>query len=576
MADDRERSPRAPRRRNTRSLRPDLHSSSSRRGRSNASAASRRPRSSSKSPRRSSAQSASSSPSQKQAQVRSQRDAVNPTGRPGGGAAVDANAGSIVLRSSSSLARSNGSVRGRDGRRMNIAPDPRRRAQVGAYAPAFGGRRSRSVGATPRRPITSSPLAPTSSPQSAFPGAQAAGTYRPVQKLSPRPIYKHRPPEPRKPRRKPVRRRVSPWIHGIRLLILGIGMSAIAGTVLSVLNPSRQELAANDSDGQPAAGGASQLNALVAAPESGRSLMSSLQPGQEMSSLSQDIQDITEAYPDLNPGVFVYDLDTGNYVNVNGTTPFSAASTIKIPILIAFFQDVESGALNPDEILIMEEEDVASGSGNMQLQAVGTEFTALEVASEMIITSDNTATNMLIRRLGGMERLNERFRAWGLRHTALRNLLPDLEGTNSTSPKELAELMALISREELLSGRSRDRLLHIMRRTQTNTLLPQGLSSDATIFHKTGDIGTMLGDAGLVDVPNGKRYAIAVQVQRPHNDTRAHEIIRRVSSQVYSVMEDASLNPSQSPARGGSDSSDTDRLNSEDDSGAASPNFEAD
>lgn len=549
MADYRRRSQQSQRRRVARPHRTDVQASSSRRSRSSGAAASRRGSLEGKSSGRSSARSVAADPLRNPSRPRQTSDSSSRAPRPGGGGAVDPNAGSIVLRPSSQMTRSNASVRSRDGRRMPIGPDPRRRTEVGAYASAFGGRRSHAAAPASRnRSVSPQALVPRSPTLSAFPGAKVAGTDRPVQRLSPRPVPA-KTSGARKPRRKPVRRRVPSWVYGIRLLILGVGISAIAGTMLSVLNPSQQDLAANDAEGQGATTEANRLGALMSTPESGRSLMSSLNLGQEMGSLSQDVRSIVETYPDLKPGVFIYDMDTGNYVNVNGTEPFSAASTIKVPILIAFFQDMESGALSPDEILTMEADDVASGSGNMQFQSVGSEFTALDVASEMIIVSDNTATNMLIRRLGGMERLNERFRAWGLQYTALSNLLPDLEGTNYTSPQELVELMTLVSREELLSGRSRDRLLHIMARTQTNTLLPQGLSNEATIFHKTGDIGSMLGDVGLVDVPNGKRYAIAVQVQRPHNDARAGEVIRQISNQVYSTMEQASLNASPSSQR---------------------------
>ena len=79
----------------------------------------------------------------------------------------------------------------------------------------------------------------------------------------------------------------------------------------------------------------------------------------------------------------------------------------------------------------------------MQFQDPGKQFTALETATKMITISDNTATNMLIERLGGAEALNQRFREWGLTQTAIRNVLPDLEGTNTTSAKDLAYLLTL-------------------------------------------------------------------------------------------------------------------------------------
>lgn len=231
------------------------------------------------------------------------------------------------------------------------------------------------------------------------------------------------------------------------------------------------------------------------------------------------------------------DLDTGNTIDINGDVSFAAASMIKVPVLVAFFQEVDAGRIQLDEMLTMEEADVASGSGNMQFSGVGTQYTALETATLMIIISDNTATNMLIRRMGGIEAVNERFRSWGLQTTVIRNVLPDLEGTNTTTPKELAGLMTMVSNGDLLSIRSRDRMLDIMRRTHTATLIPAGVGDpDATIAHKTGDIGELVGDVGLVDMPNGKRYAITTLMKRSFNDDRAQEWIRQINSMIYQEL----------------------------------------
>ena len=81
--------------------------------------------------------------------------------------------------------------------------------------------------------------------------------------------------------------------------------------------------------------------------------------------------------------------------------------------------------------------------------------------------------------------------------------------------------------------RSRDRLLGIMRGTVTNTLLPQGIEENAIIAHKTGDIGTVIGDAGIIDMPSGKRYVAAVMVKRPHNAPQGRTLIQEISKTAY-------------------------------------------
>ncbi len=347
----------------------------------------------------------------------------------------------------------------------------------------------------------------------------------------------------------------------IRLGIVGVGLGSIVGTVLANLdltqplfpelklpyiqtqnteNLEKSETTTESSETTPTP--TVQADSGASSQQSSFSLMD----GQRLTSLEQKLNALKQKYPKLGLGAFFVDLDNGAYASFNGSAIFPAASTIKIPVLVAFFEDVDAGKIHLDEQLTMDKEIIGSGAGNMQHSPVGTKYTALETATQMIIISDNTATNMLIRRLGGAEALNQRFQAWGLEHTAIRNWLPDLEGTNTTSPKDLVYLLGRVNNGELVSLRSRDRLLGIMQQTKTRTLLPEGLEKDAVIAHKTGDIGKVLGDAGIIDMPTGKRYIAAVFSSRPHNDYSARTLIQEVSRTGYQHLKNYLPRPSVS------------------------------
>lgn len=341
--------------------------------------------------------------------------------------------------------------------------------------------------------------------------------------------------------RSQFRKSVSPLLYGTRLLILGLGIGVIAGTLLSTLDPSRFMAGAS----QTAINSRNSTEQQAAKPSNLAKPPMPLKLSQESVSLKTEIQGLARQTTGLTPGVFLIDLDTMSYVDLNGNAIFSAASTIKVPVLVAFFQDVDAGKIRLDEPLVMKPELIGSGSGDMQYQPPGSKFSALETAYRMITISDNTATNMLIARLGGAAALNQRFQSWGLTATVIRNPLPDLQGTNTTSPRDLATLMAWVNQGDLVSMRSRDRMLDIMRRTVTDTLLPRGLGEGATIAHKTGDIGSLIGDVGLIDMPNGKRYVIAALVKRSFNDEQGSELIRQVSRVTYN-----NLNRAGVPANG--------------------------
>jgi beta-lactamase class A len=92
-------------------------------------------------------------------------------------------------------------------------------------------------------------------------------------------------------------------------------------------------------------------------------------------------------------------------------------------------------------------------------------------------------------------------------------------------------------------------MLDIMRRTVNRTLLPQGLGYEARIAHKTGDIRSMVGDVGIIDMPNGHRYIAAVLVKRAvPNDERANQLIRKISETAYQYwLSPAVTAPAQVP-----------------------------
>ena len=237
--------------------------------------------------------------------------------------------------------------------------------------------------------------------------------------------------------------------------------------------------------------------------------------------------------PRLRVGAFVLDPKTGRVGSVRGDESFAAASTIKVPIAVELLLRVDRGEIALDEKLVMHAEDRAGGSGSLQWLSPGLTLSVKRTAELMVRRSDNTATNMIIARLGGMEALNARFAELGLGDTLLRNPLPDMLGTNRTSPHDLVSILSRVTSGSLLSSASRELLFSWMRRSHVKSLLPSGLGKGAVCYNKTGDIPGALGDAGVVLLPGGRRYIAAIQVERPHNSRRANEMIRRLSKALF-------------------------------------------
>ena len=257
--------------------------------------------------------------------------------------------------------------------------------------------------------------------------------------------------------------------------------------------------------------------------------------GQQLTWLKDRLSSIRKTYPSLSTGLLFVDLETGDYVDFNSDKVYPTASVIKLPILVAFLQDVDAGKISLNETWTMTNDVIVGGSGEFQDLPVNTKFTAQNVIEKMITISDNTATNMVIKRMGGIKYVNQRFAQLGLTNTRLRNWLPDLGGTNTTTLKELAQILAMLDRQSVLSRNSQANAFDILRRVKNRKLLAAGLGAGATIAHKTGYIGTMLGDAGIIEMPNGKRYIGAVIVESDRADS-AWDFVPEVSQTVYSYF----------------------------------------
>lgn len=235
----------------------------------------------------------------------------------------------------------------------------------------------------------------------------------------------------------------------------------------------------------------------------------------------------------VDAGVFAINLDNGQYVDSHGKDKFSSASMIKLPILVSFLMAIERGECSMDDELEIRQDLITSGSGFLQWKPVGTKISAKRAAQLMIIVSDNTATNMLIDKLGGFDRVNKDFHRWGLKQTKVNNWLVDVEGANTTCPYDLVYLLGRVDHGELVTPEHRAFMYDIMGHCKNRSLLVPGLGPGATIIHKTGTIGIMVGDAGIVTTSGGTRYAVSIQCQRKRNDTHANNFIREASRRIY-------------------------------------------
>lgn len=344
--------------------------------------------------------------------------------------------------------------------------------------------------------------------------------------------------------RNPKNRWSQPLQLVLRLVVMGIGLGVITGTSLKLLAPHLAQ-------GVMKAPRLGTANPVVAVANPGLS-SGRFEPRLELTALSKRWSELAASQPDLAASGFLLVLDDGRFAQLQPEKALPAASSIKSPILLLGLQDLDAGALRWNEGLPLTKEVVGEGSGWMANRPLGTRFPFFEAALEMIRVSDNSATNLLIKRLGGKAKVNARFLALGLPATVVRNWLPDLKGTNTTSAKDLAKAIALVDTGEKLSPRARDLYREIMGTSHTNTLIPLGLllglgkdgadpdealrEFGISVFNKTGDIGIAYADAALIELPTGQRAVAAFMVKGPFNDPRSTDLIRAMAAEMAKTL----------------------------------------
>ncbi len=256
----------------------------------------------------------------------------------------------------------------------------------------------------------------------------------------------------------------------------------------------------------------------------------------EMTSLKNDLVSLMGQYQNIKPALYVWEYDQGMYVDINANEIYPAASIIKLPVLVRMFKSIEANQFTIYDEMKMTEPYRSSGSGNLQYSQAGRSYTMDYLAKIMIQDSDNTSTNMIMSKLGGMDDVNIGLREWGISKTYVRTWLPDLGGTNKTTASDIAKILYNLDNPGFLNINSREYIIDYMSHVKNDRLIQAGLGEGALFIHKTGDIGSMLGDAGIVFAPNGKKYIVVILAKRPHNSYQGKDFIVKASELIYKAI----------------------------------------
>ena len=194
-------------------------------------------------------------------------------------------------------------------------------------------------------------------------------------------------------------------------------------------------------------------------------------------------------------GYTVHNVDTGERLARRGDETFPTASLIKVPILVTVFDLVEQGQLSLDDPLTLLKIDKVPGAGNLQHMHDGATITVRDAAWLMTVTSDNTATNLLLDRIV-IRRVWEKMEKLGLPHTKVHSkvflriasVAMDSSvkyGLGVTTPNEMARLFALLAQGKAVSAKADSAMLDILAHNEDYNAMQRHVEA-LSVPHKTG------------------------------------------------------------------------------------------
>jgi beta-lactamase class A len=239
-------------------------------------------------------------------------------------------------------------------------------------------------------------------------------------------------------------------------------------------------------------------------------------------------------------GVAILDLNSGQKLLLHADEVFPQASSIKIAVLAELYRQAQQGKLRLSERYTVQASDLVPDSDIMGGLTPGvTQLTLRDLAVMMVAVSDNSATNVLIDRLG-RENVNALLDSLGLSHTRLLRKMMDLKAAsegreNISTPGEMMALLEDLYRGRVLSKDLTDDFFKVLA-THKSSFLPRDLPEGLKIANKPGELEGVRNDSGVVWVEN-RPYVICVMTTYLRREREGEDAISRISLAAYRMFD---------------------------------------
>jgi beta-lactamase class A len=252
--------------------------------------------------------------------------------------------------------------------------------------------------------------------------------------------------------------------------------------------------------------------------------------------MTEELSRMAENYPG-RVSIYLKDLKSGKIWMHHPDDLFPAASLIKVPVMIAAFYKIRDGQLALDERMVISRRNRVGGSGSLKWRPDGTKLTVRELLVHMINESDNTATKMVLDRLG-IGYVQQQFPRMGLLYTGIYEEGMSIKGgrvmhENYTTAREMTSLMDKIYTGQAVDKVSSEVMLDILKKPKAvASRLAKGMPVGWEIAHKTGLLRQACHDSAVFLTPHGD-YAITVLTGQNRSYSTAKDFITKVAKVTF-------------------------------------------